>query len=64
MTPELDESWGGHLAFYDESGDVLEAYKPAFNALNLFTVPQQHSVQLITPFAGAPRTSYLGWLLA
>ena len=64
MTPEWDENWGGHLAFYDEAGNVVEAFKPAFNTLNLFTVPQHHAVQLVTPFAGAPRTSYLGWLLA
>ena len=57
-------NWGGHLAFYDEAGNVVEALKPALNTLNLFTVPQQHSVQLAIPFAGAPRTSYLGWLLA
>ncbi len=64
MTPEWNEDWGGHLAFYDEAGNVEEAFKPAFNTLNLFTVPQHHAVQLVTPFAGAPRTSYLGWLLA
>lgn len=63
MTPEWDENWGGYLAFYDEAGNVVEAFKPAFNTLNLFTVPQHHAVQLVTPFAGAPRTSYLGWLL-
>ena len=55
---------GAPRAFYDEAGNVVEALKPAFNTLNLFTVPQQYSVQLVTPFAGAPRTSYLGWLLA
>lgn len=64
MTPEWNENWGGHLAFYDEAGNVEQAFKPAFNTLNLFTVPQHHAVQLVTPFAGAPRTSYLGWLLA
>ena len=42
ITPEWNENWGRHLAFYDEPGNVLEALKPAFNTLNLFTVPQQH----------------------
>ncbi|MEP4145904.1 MAG: 2OG-Fe(II) oxygenase family protein [Halioglobus sp.] len=63
MTPEWNENWGGYLAFYDEKGNVTEAFKPAFNTLNIFTVPQKHAVQLVTPFAGQPRTSYLGWLL-
>lgn len=62
MTPEWDENWG-HLAFYDEVGNVEEAFKPAFNTLNLFTVPQHYAIQLFTPFADAPRTSCLGWLL-
>jgi Rps23 Pro-64 3,4-dihydroxylase Tpa1-like proline 4-hydroxylase len=31
-------------------------------ALNIFLVPQMHSVQLVSPFAGGSRTSYLGWL--
>ena len=63
MTPEWNENWGGYLAFYDDKGNVTEAFKPAFNTLNIFTVPQKHAVQLVAPFAGRPRTSYLGWLL-
>lgn len=63
MTPDWEENWGGHLAFYNDHGDVTEAFKPTFNTLNIFLVPQHHAVQLVTPFAGAPRTSYLGWLL-
>mgnify|MGYP001826006807 FL=1 len=63
MTPNWNENWGGYLAFYDEKGNVTDAFKPAFNTLNIFTVPQRHAVQLVAPFAGRPRTSYLGWLL-
>ena len=62
MTPEWDENWGGHLAFFDENGSITEAFKPAFNTFNIFLVPQDHAVQLIAPYAGKPRTSYLGWL--
>jgi SM-20-related protein len=63
MTPEWSPNWGGYLAFYDEVGNVTEAFRPSFNTLNIFTIPQRHAVQLVAPFAAQPRTSYLGWLL-
>ena len=63
MTPDWDENWGGYLTFYDEEGNVTEAFKPTFNTLNVFTIPQKHAVQLVAPFAGSLRTSYMGWLL-
>ena len=63
MTPEWDENWGGHLAFYDDRGNITEAFKPAFNTLNIFLIPVDHAVQMVAPFAAKPRTSYLGWLL-
>ncbi|MEL6488041.1 MAG: 2OG-Fe(II) oxygenase family protein, partial [Pseudomonadota bacterium] len=31
--------WGGYLLFLDEDGDVVEGFRPRFNALNLFKVP-------------------------
>jgi SM-20-related protein len=62
MTPEWNENWGGHLAFFDKTGSITEAFKPAFNTFNIFLVPQDHAVQLIAPYAGKPRTSFLGWL--
>ena len=37
---------------------------PTFNALNLFAVPQLHSVSFVPPFAGALRFSVTGWLRA
>ena len=63
MTPEWSPNWGGHLAFYDAHGNVEEAFKPSFNTLNIFLIPTPHAVQMVAPFAGKPRTSYLGWLL-
>ena len=63
MTPEWDENWGGHLAFYDDRGNITEAFKPAFNTLNIFLIPVDHAVQMVAPFAAKPRTSFLGWLL-
>lgn len=62
MTKVWDKNWGGHLAFFDDKGNIEEAFMPSFNTLNIFLVPQMHSVQLVSPFAGANRTSYLGWL--
>jgi len=62
MTKTWDKNWGGHLAFFDDAGNITEALIPSFNTLNIFLVPQIHSVQLVSPFAGGNRSSYLGWL--
>lgn len=62
MTKTWDKNWGGHLAFFDDAGNITEALIPTFNTLNIFLIPQMHSVQLVSPFAGGTRTSYLGWL--
>ena len=62
MTKNWEKNWGGHLAFFDDKGNVEEAFIPSFNTLNIFLIPKLHSVQLVAPFAGANRTSYLGWL--
>ena len=56
--------WGGLLLFHDADGHIAEGYTPAFNSLNLFRVPQRHSVSLVAPFAGAPRLSITGWIRA
>ncbi len=53
--------WGGYLNFYDDDGDVIEGYKPRFNALNLFAVPQKHSVTYVAPFAPIGRYAITGW---
>ena len=62
MTKTWDKNWGGHLAFFDDAGNITDALIPSFNTLNIFLVPQLHSVQLVSSFAGANRSSYLGWL--
>ena len=62
MTKAWDMNWGGHLAFFDDDGNITDALVPSFNTLNIFLIPQMHSVQLVSPFAGANRISYLGWL--
>ncbi len=62
MTRDWDENWGGYLAFYDDAGNIEEAFRPTYNTLNIFSVPKKHAVQLVAPFAGHTRTSILGWL--
>lgn len=53
--------WGGYLMFYDEDGDVVAGFKPRFNALNLFRVPQKHAVTYVPPFAPVGRFAITGW---
>ena len=62
MTKNWDKNWGGHLAFFDNNGNINGAFLPGFNILNIFLIPQSHAVQLVSPFAGGKRTSFLGWL--
>ncbi len=54
--------WGGYLLFLDEDGDVVEGFRPRFNALNLFKVPQSHAVSYVPPFAPVGRLAVTGWL--
>ncbi len=62
FTPRWIPDWGGILQFIAPDGHIAEGYTPAFNALNLFTVPQMHAVSYVTPFAQAGRYSITGWL--
>ena len=64
LTKQWPVEWGGLLTFHDDSSPLVEAMVPAFNALNLFTVPQLHSVSFVTPFAARRRYSVTGWLRA
>lgn len=64
LTPEWREDWGGYLNFFDESGHVVDAFKPAFNALNMFSIPARHSVGAVSMFAKRPRLGISGWLRA
>ncbi len=59
---EWNPNWGGYLVFYDEDGDIVQGYRPRFNALNLFLVPQDHAVTYTPPFAPAGRYAITGWL--
>ncbi|MEC3912752.1 2OG-Fe(II) oxygenase family protein [Sphingobium sp. CR2-8] len=53
--------WGGYLLFYDEDGDVVAGFRPRFNTLNLFRVPQRHNVSFVPPFAPTGRFALTGW---
>lgn len=64
LTPEWREDWGGYLNFFDDDGHLSAGFKPAFNALNVFTVPMRHSVGVVAPFARKPRLVVSGWLRA
>ena len=53
--------YGGYLLFHDADGDIVQGFKPRFNALNLFAVPQKHSVSYVPPFAPVGRFAITGW---
>ncbi len=62
LTPTWRSDWGGALQFTDTQDNPIGAFRPAYNALNLFRVPTRHSVEFVTPFATAPRFAITGWL--
>jgi Rps23 Pro-64 3,4-dihydroxylase Tpa1-like proline 4-hydroxylase len=53
--------WGGYLNFFNDDGDVVAGYMPRFNCLNMFRVPQNHSVSYVPPFAAGNRLAITGW---
>lgn len=58
---EWRPDWGGYLNFYDQDGDVVQGFRPRFNALNIFQVPQLHNVTYVPPFAPVARYAITGW---
>lgn len=62
LSRNWNRNWGGHLVFFDEHGNITDGFVPSFNALNIFSVPQSHAVQLVTPYARDVRRSITGWL--
>ena len=56
--------WGGLMLFHDANGDVACGWTPQFNSVNLFSVPQDHSVSWVTPLAPVPRLAIAGWFFA
>ena len=64
FTKGWGRDWGGYLQFFNDRYDVEAAYRPVFNALNIFTVPMDHSVNQVASFAPGSRLSITGWLRA
>jgi SM-20-related protein len=61
LSPDWDRDWGGFLQFFDADDNVEEAFKPTFNTLNIFTVPQLHSVSMVSTYVSAERLAVTGW---
>lgn len=47
---------------FHRDGVRVEALAPGFNCLDLFAVPQMHSVSQVTHAACFPRLSVTGWM--
>jgi hypothetical protein len=62
LTPQWRLEWGGLLAFHDDAQMRGQVLVPDFNRLNLFQVPQRHSVTEVTRAAPYRRYSITGWL--
>lgn len=61
FTTDWDRDWGGFLQFFDGRGDIEQAIKPAFNALNIFTIPVLHSVSMVSTYVTSKRLAVTGW---
>ena len=59
--PDWKPDWGGYLNFLNDEGDIIEGWRPRFNALNLLRVPQLHQVTYVPPFAPLGRYAITGW---
>lgn len=56
-----DRDWGGFLQFFDKSDNIEEAFRPSFNTLNIFTIPQLHSVSMVSTYVQSERLAVTGW---
>lgn len=61
LSPVWERDWGGFLQFFDENDNIEAAFKPSFNTLNLFTIPQLHSVSMVSTYVTAKRLAMTGW---
>ena len=62
LTRQWRPEWGGLLLFHDSEDDIERGLTPRFNTLNLFAVPQLHSVSMVTRSAPFRRYAITGWL--
>ncbi|TVV74499.1 2OG-Fe(II) oxygenase [Sphingomonas solaris] len=63
LTPVWRVEWGGLLLFHGADGAV-SGHMPGFNTLDVFAVPQMHSVSPVAPAAACRRLAITGWLRA
>jgi Rps23 Pro-64 3,4-dihydroxylase Tpa1-like proline 4-hydroxylase len=61
LTPQWRTEWGGLLLFHEADGSV-RGMTPGFNTLDVFAVPQLHSVSRVGPEAAYRRYAITGWL--
>jgi Rps23 Pro-64 3,4-dihydroxylase Tpa1-like proline 4-hydroxylase len=54
--------WGGNLLFH-KADQRLEGIAPGWNRLDLFAVPQDHSVTRVNEAAQRPRLAVSGWFV-
>jgi Rps23 Pro-64 3,4-dihydroxylase Tpa1-like proline 4-hydroxylase len=62
LTPKWRPEYGGLLLFHSADEGSVEGEVPRFNTLDLFKVPQRHSVSMVTPAAPHRRFAVTGWL--
>lgn len=62
LTRNWRPEWGGLLLFHDREERTVAGHVPRFNTLDLFSVPQPHSVSLVSPAAPFRRYAVTGWL--
>jgi Rps23 Pro-64 3,4-dihydroxylase Tpa1-like proline 4-hydroxylase len=62
LTPIWDASWGGLLQFHSDDFHIEQAFVPCFNSLNIFSVPQNHSVSQIASYVKKSRYCITGWV--
>jgi SM-20-related protein len=61
LSRSWDRDWGGLLQFFDANDNVEQAFKPSFNTLNIFTIPQLHSVSMVPGYVTEERLAVTGW---
>jgi SM-20-related protein len=64
LTPRWRLEWGGLLLFHGDDEASVAGQVPRFNTLDLFAVPQRHSVSMVAPAAPVRRFAVTGWLRA
>lgn len=62
LNPVWRIEWGGLLLFHN--GNSVRGVSPTWNSIDLFAVPQMHSVSMVTAATLCRRYSITGWLRA